>query len=288
VTPAAAIPIAPSLDALAELVAGARSLVVLTGAGCSTGSGIPAYRDEQGAWKHPRPVLLPDFLRDPGMRRRYWGRSIVGWPRFAAAAPNAAHHALAALGHAGRVSALVTQNVDRLHQKAGSDAAIDLHGRLDRVECLGCRAQFPRAALQVELESLNPGWEPPVAVPGPDGDAHLADTDFSRFHVPACRLCGGILKPAVVFFGESIPAATRAAAHAAFAGADAVLVVGSSLMVYSGYALVRDAARRHVPVACIGLGQTRADDLMPLRVAADCARALTALTVRLGVSVTPR
>jgi NAD-dependent SIR2 family protein deacetylase len=288
VSPAAAIPSAAPLDALADFVAASRSLVVLTGAGCSTGSGIPDYRDEQGAWKHPRPVLLPDFLRDPGVRRRYWGRSIVGWPRFAAAAPNAAHHALAALGHAGRVAALVTQNVDRLHQQAGSDAAIDLHGRLDLVECLGCRAQMPRAALQVELEALNPDWEPPATAPGPDGDAQLSEADFSRFRVPACRRCGGILKPAVVFFGESIPAATRSAAADAFAQADAVLVVGSSLMVYSGYALVRDAARRGLPVACIGLGQTRADDLIPVRVAADCARALTALTVRLGISVTPR
>lgn len=275
------------MDALADLVAASRSLVVLTGAGCSTGSGIPDYRDEHGAWKHPRPVLLPDFLRDPGVRRRYWGRSIVGWRRFAAAAPNAAHRALAALGHAGHVSALVTQNVDRLHQRAGSDATIDLHGRLDRVECLGCRTRFARAALQVELESLNPGWEPAAAAPGPDGDAQLGDTDFRRFRVPACTRCDGILKPAVVFFGESIPAATRSAAADAFARADAILVVGSSLMVYSGYALVRDAARRNVPVACIGLGRTRADDLVSLRVTADCAGSLTALATRLGVSVSP-
>jgi NAD-dependent SIR2 family protein deacetylase len=283
VTPAAATPTAGSLDALADLVATSRSLVVLTGAGCSTGSGIPDYRDEHGAWKHARPVLLPDFLRDPQVRQRYWGRSIVGWPRFAAAAPNAGHRALAALGHAGHVSALVTQNVDRLHQRAGSDAAIDLHGRLDRVECLGCRAELSRADLQLRLESLNPGWEPPAAAPGPDGDAQLAGADFGRFQVPACSQCGGILKPAVVFFGESIPAATRRAATAAFARADAVLVVGSSLMVYSGYALVRDAARRNVPVACIGLGRTRADDLLSLLVAADCAGALTALATRLGV-----
>jgi NAD-dependent SIR2 family protein deacetylase len=288
VTPAAATPTAGSLDALADLVATSRSLVVLTGAGCSTGSGIPDYRDEHGAWKHARPVLLPDFLRDPQVRQRYWGRSIVGWPRFAAAAPNAGHRALAALGHAGHVSALVTQNVDRLHQRAGSDAAIDLHGRLDRVECLDCRAQLSRADLQARLESLNPGWEAPASMPGPDGDAQLADADFGRFRVPECAACGGILKPAVVFFGESIPAATRSAAAGVFARADAVLVVGSSLMVYSGYALVRDAALRGVPVACIGLGRTRADDLLSLRVAADCAGALGALADRLGVSVTPR
>lgn len=287
-TRGAATPTAVPLDALADLVAASGSLAVLTGAGCSTGSGIPAYRDEQGTWKHPRPVLLPEFLRDARVRQRYWGRSIVGWPRFAAAAPNAAHRALAALGHAGHVSALVTQNVDRLHQRAGSDAAIDLHGRLDRVECLHCRAALARAELQIELEALNPGWEPPAAAPGPDGDAQVEESDFSRFHVPACRQCGGMLKPAVVFFGESIPAATRSAAADAFAQADAVLVVGSSLMVYSGYALVRDAARRGVPVASIGLGRTRADEVMSLRVTADCAGALTALAARLDVSVSPR
>jgi NAD-dependent SIR2 family protein deacetylase len=280
-----ALPSTAQLDALVSFVTGARSLVVLTGAGCSTGSGIPDYRDEHGAWKHPRPVLLPDFLRDHRVRQRYWGRSIIGWPRFLAAVPNAAHHALAALERAGHVAALVTQNVDRLHQHAGSDATIDLHGRLDLVDCLDCGTRTPRAELQVELESLNPGWAPAVTAAGPDGDAHVAGTDFGGFRVPQCRRCGGLLKPAVVFFGESIPAHTRAAATMAFGQADAVLVVGSSLMVYSGYRLVRDAGLRGVPIACVTLGRTRADDLIGLPVAADCAATLGGLAVRLGAAV---
>lgn len=286
-TPAAAGPGPREVDALAAVVTGARSLVVLTGAGCSTGSGIPDYRDEQGAWKHPRPVQLPDFLREHRVRQRYWGRSIIGWPRFAAATPNDAHRALAALAHAGHIAAVVTQNVDRLHQRAGSNGVIDLHGRLDRVTCLGCGALLRRAGLQAELEALNPGWSPPAAGPGPDGDARLPEADFSGFRVPACRECGGVLKPAVVFFGESLPAATRSAATAAFGQADAVLVVGSSLMVYSGYHLVRDAARRGTPVAGITLGRTRADDCIGLRIAADCATVLTALVARLGLAASP-
>jgi NAD-dependent SIR2 family protein deacetylase len=268
------------LDDLTDFVAGARALVVLTGAGCSTASGIPAYRNEHGAWQHPRPVLLPEFLRQHAVRQRYWGRSIVGWRRFAAAAPNGAHHSLAALGATGRITALVTQNVDRLHQRAGSTAVIDLHGRLDLVQCLDCGTRLDRAAVQAELEALNPAWPAATPIPGPDGDADLGETDYSSFQVPDCRRCGGLLKPAVVFFGESIPAATTAAAVDAFTRADAVLVIGSSLMVYSGFRLVRDAAARGIPVASITRGRTRADDLMGLRIDADCSGALARLVNR--------
>jgi len=265
---------------LTRFIGAARSLVVLTGAGCSTGSGIPAYRNAHGAWQHPRPVLWPEFLRHHPVRQRYWGRSIVGWRRFAAAAPNGAHHALAALGATGRITALVTQNVDRLHQRAGSTAVIDLHGRLDLVQCLDCGTRLDRAALQAELEFLNPGWPASAPTPAPDGDADLGEADYSSFQVPHCRQCGGLLKPAVVFFGESIPAATTAAAAEAFTRADAVLVVGSSLMVYSGFRLVRDAAARGIPVASITRGRTRADDLMGLRIDADCGEALAQLVNR--------
>jgi NAD-dependent SIR2 family protein deacetylase len=270
------------LDELTAFVTGARSLVVLTGAGCSTASGIPAYRDERGAWQHPRPVLLPEFLQRREVRQRYWARSSVGWRRFAAATPNAAHRHLASLGAAGWLTALVTQNVDRLHQHAGSTAVVDLHGRLDQVACLGCGATVGRAALQVELEALNPDWQPVAVAAGPDGDASI-EADYSAFRVPDCRRCGGLLKPAVVFFGESIPAATATAARDAFARADAVLVVGSSLMVYSGYRLVRDAAARSIPVASITRGQTRADEIIGLRIDADCGAALGQLATRLDL-----
>lgn len=267
----------PTADyaALAAFIDGARSLVVLTGAGISTASGIPAYRDANGAWQHPPPVLWPDFLRDPAVRQRYWGRSIVGWPRFASARPNPAHRALAALEAAGRVTAIVTQNVDGLHQQAGSRSVTDLHGRLDAVRCLGCGAVQPRAALQVELERLNPGWPPVQAASGPDGDARLGDIDYGTVVVPDCAGCGGLLRPAVVFFGESLAAATASAAAGHFAAADAVLVVGSSLTVFSGFRLVRDAAARGIPVAGLSLGRSRADDLMSLRITADCSLALS-------------
>lgn len=273
--------VAPAdLDALAAFMARARSLVVLTGAGISTGSGIPAYRDATGAWQHPPPVLWPDFLRDPAVRQRYWGRSIVGWPRFARARPNAAHLALAEIEQAGRLAAIVTQNVDGLHQQAGSRAVTDLHGRLDAVRCLGCDAVQSRASVQLELERLNPGWPPAPAASGPDGDAQLGDVDYHDVVVPDCTCCGGLLRPAVVFFGESLVPATASAAADRFAAADAVLVAGSSLTVFSGFRLVRDAAARGVPVASVSLGRSRADDLMSLRVTADCGVALRELARR--------
>jgi NAD-dependent SIR2 family protein deacetylase len=270
------------LDALAEFVASARRLVVVTGAGLSVASGIAAYRDASGRWQHPPPVLWPDFARDPRVRQRYWGRSLVGWPRFAVAHPNAGHAALADLGAAGRVAGVITQNVDGLHQRAGSHGVIDLHGRLDAVRCAGCGARLRRADLQVELEGLNPDWHPRVAAAGPDGDARLADADYARVVVPDCRDCGGMLRPDVVFFGEALLPATAAAAAASAAAADALLVVGSSLTVYSGFRLVRDAAARGARVASLGLGRTRADGLMSLRVVADAAAALPALVRRLA------
>lgn len=282
-TAAPAVADPAGLAALAGFVAGARRLVVISGAGLSVASGIAAYRDASGSWQHPPPVLWPDFARDPRVRQRYWGRSLVGWPRFAAAHPNDGHRALADLESAGHVSAVITQNVDGLHQRAGSRAVIDLHGRLDGVRCLGCGACLRRADLQVELAALNPGWRPTVAAPAPDGDARLTDADYARVVVPDCRDCGGLLRPDVVFFGEALVAATAAAASAAAAAADALLVVGSSLTVYSGFRLVRDAAARGVPVASLGLGRTRADALMSLQVVADATGALPALAGALAM-----
>lgn len=272
------------LAALADFVAGARRLVVVTGAGLSVASGIAAYRDASGSWQHPPPVLWPDFARDPRVRQRYWGRSLVGWPRFAVARPNAGHHALADLEAAGRVAGVITQNVDGLHQGAGSRVVTDLHGRLDTVRCLGCDARLRRADLQQELAGLNPGWQPTVVAAAPDGDARLADADYARIVVPDCHDCGGLLRPDVVFFGEALVPGTASAAAARVAAADALLVVGSSLTVYSGFRLVRDAAARGVPVATLGLGRTRADELMSLRVVADATGALPALAGALGAS----
>ena len=259
---------------LEDFISAHRRLFVLTGAGCSTGSGIPDYRDEQGAWKRTPPVTYQAFVGDGITRRRYWARSLVGWPRIAQAQPNAAHRALAALEAQGRCSQLLTQNVDGLHQAAGSRAVIDLHGRLDAVVCLGCGASSSRADVQRRLAEANPAWAGLAAGAAPDGDADLEDRDFATFQVPACDACGGMLKPDVVFFGENVPRTRVDAAMARLAQADGMLVVGSSLMVYSGLRFVHAAVRAQIPVAAVNLGRTRADDLLRFRMAAPCGDAL--------------
>jgi NAD-dependent SIR2 family protein deacetylase len=254
-----------------------RRLFVLTGAGCSAPSGIPDYRDAEGRWKRAQPVDYQAFMQSEATRRRYWGRSLVGWRRFHAAAPNAAHRALARLERLEKSEILLTQNVDRLHQAAGAMNVIDLHGRLDRVRCMGCGAISPRAEHQSELARLNPGWLKLDAANAPDGDADLEDADFSAFDVPACPACGGVLKPDVVFFGESVPRERVERASAHLDAADAVLVVGSSLMVYSGYRFAERAAAAGKPIAAVNLGRTRADALIALKVEAPCERALAFL-----------
>ena len=251
---------------------------MLTGAGCSTESGIPDYRDSDGEWKHQRPVMYQDFVAHASTRRRYWARSLMGWRRIASASPNGAHLALARLEAAGIVHHLVTQNVDGLHDRAGSRRLIDLHGRLDVVECLSCGARTSRAAFQSELDSCNPGLSDAAgASVRPDGDVDPGDIDYERFDVPGCGACGGVLKPGVVFFGEGVPPARVEAAFARLRESDALLVVGSSLMVYSGYRFVQAAVRAGQPVAVIHLGRTRADDDVALKVAAPCSAVLAAL-----------
>jgi len=249
-------------------------LFVLTGAGCSTDSGIPDYRDRDGQWKRPPPVDFAAFMQQPATRQRYWARSMIGWRRFGSARPNATHHALAQLERDGRIELLVTQNVDRLHQHAGSQNVLDLHGRLDEVRCMACDWRQSRHAFQQALLARNPDWARLDAADAPDGDADLEGEDFSRFDVPPCPACGGIVKPDVVFFGEAVPRERVEAATRAWQAADAVLVVGSSLMVYSGYRFVDAAARAGKPIAAVSLGRTRADALLTLKVDAPCSEAL--------------
>jgi len=252
-------------------------LFVLTGAGCSTDSGIPDYRDRDGQWKRPPPVNYAAFMHEPATRQRYWARSLVGWRRFGRALPNATHRALVSLERRGQVELLVTQNVDRLHQHAGSERVLDLHGRLDEVRCMGCEARLGRHAFQQMLEERNPAWMSLDAGDAPDGDADLEGHDFAQFEVPPCPHCGGILKPDVVFFGEAVPRERVEAAARAWQAADAVLVVGSSLMVYSGYRFVDAAARAGKPIAAVTLGRTRADALLSLKVDAPCDTSLAFL-----------
>lgn len=264
-------------DALREFIERHPRLFILTGAGCSTDSGIPDYRDAEGGWKRVQPVQFRAFMDEPLTRKRYWARSLVGWRRIRRARPNDAHRGLAALERQGRVGLLVTQNVDRLHQAAGSTQVVDLHGRLDIVRCMGCERRSPREELQQELLRRNPDWAARDAREAPDGDAELEGLDFSSFELPGCDRCGGVLKPDVVLYGESVPRERVETAMREVRDADAMLVVGSSLMVYSGYRFAREAAAAGKPIATVNLGRTRADDLLALKVQLSCAAALAFL-----------
>jgi NAD-dependent SIR2 family protein deacetylase len=262
------------IASLSDFIARYGRLFVLTGAGCSTDSGIPDYRDGNGDWKRSQPVNFQAFMGSDAVRRRYWARSLVGWQRFRRAEPNGAHAALARLQQQGRLQQLVTQNVDGLHQAAGSVNVIDLHGRLDRVRCMECDSLVPREELQEELLACNPEWRGVQGLPAPDGDADLAGLPFDEFIVPACSRCDGVLKPDVVFFGERVPRLRVEESMRQLERADAVLVAGSSLMVYSGYRFVQAAAQSGKPIAAVNLGRTRADELLTLKVSEPCALAL--------------
>jgi NAD-dependent SIR2 family protein deacetylase len=254
-----------------------RRLFILTGAGCSTRSGIPDYRDADGQWKRAQPVTYQAFMREEKTRRRYWARSLIGWRLLRQAEPNDAHRALAELEARGGIELLLTQNVDRLHQAAGSAQVIDLHGRIDLVRCMDCGQRSPRVELQHELSRLNADWLDLGAAEAPDGDADLDGADFSSFAVPSCAGCGGVLKPDVVFFGENVPRDRVEVAFRHLHEADAVLVVGSSLMVYSGFRFVERAASLGKPVAAVNLGRTRADALLALKAEEACESALAFL-----------
>jgi NAD-dependent SIR2 family protein deacetylase len=264
-------------SALRDFIDGHARLFVLTGAGCSTASGIPDYRDADGEWKRGLPIMLQDFLAHEHARKRYWARGLLGWRHMRAAQPNDAHRALAALERQGRVAQLVTQNVDGLHQAAGSRDVVDLHGRVDIVRCLGCERRLAREQVHAALVERNPEFTSYDAAVAPDGDAALEGIDFESFTVPTCDACGGVLKPDVVFFGERVPPERVQQAFAALESADAMLVVGSSLMVYSGYRFVEAAARAGKPIAAVNLGRTRADGLLALKVEERCADALSFL-----------
>ena len=280
---AVAEPLPPrdAIAALSDFVDRHPRLFVLTGAGASADSGIPCYRDADGEWQRSPPVLLRDFLSSETARQRYWARSLVGWPVVATARPNPTHWALAHLEAAGRVEQLVTQNVDGLHERAGSRNVIELHGNLARVVCVDCGARWARADIQRTLEQQNAAPLTAIAAVAPDGDADVRGVDYSRLHVPRCGQCDGTLKPDVVFFGEGVPRERVARALSALARADAMLVVGSSLMVYSGYRFCESARALGKPIAAVNLGRTRADDLLSLKLESGCAQALAALLAQL-------
>jgi NAD-dependent SIR2 family protein deacetylase len=261
-------------DRLPRWIARHRRVFALTGAGCSTASGIPDYRDDNGEWKRRPPVMVQAFRTQPAVYRRYWARAYVGWPRLTAAAPNAAHRAFAAWEATGSLQHLVTQNVDGLHQRAGSRSVVDLHGRLDVVVCLECGGRSTRAALQESIAASNGGWNAEAAT-APDGDADIDASAIDSFVAPHCSDCGGLLKPDVVFFGENVPSARYTQAREALARADALLVAGSSLMVYSGFRFVRLAHEAGLPIAIVNRGRTRGDDFAELKIEGDVGSVLT-------------
>jgi NAD-dependent SIR2 family protein deacetylase len=273
-----------ALDQIAALL-GEGDCVVLTGAGCSTESGIPDYRGAGRPARPTSPIQHAAFLRDARVRQRYWARATLGWERFSKAEPNRAHRALAALERAGAVCGVITQNVDRLHRAAGSSRVVELHGALADVICLDCGAHEDRAALQARLLASNPGWLDWVALTNPDGDADLPAERVTEFRMAMCLRCSGTLKPEVVFFGGSVSPPVLASAWQLFDEAKALLVVGSSLTVFSGFRFARRAAERGVRLAIVNLGPTRADELAPCaRVHALAGDALSAISERLGVA----
>lgn len=259
---------------LATFLGSHRRIVVLTGAGCSTGSGIPAYRDESGRWQRRQPIFYQDFLNKPAMQRRYWARSFFGWSVMQQARPGRTHRALAALAETGRLAGLITQNVDGLHQRAGHHDLIELHGGLERVLCLDCGRGCARSELQQRLKVLNPDWAPEILGINPDGDAELDERAYPGFRIADCDDCGGVLKPDVVFFGESVPKPRLAATDRLVEGADAMLIVGTSLVVWSGFRLARRAAERGIPVVAVNNGLTRADGMLEFKLEGDCGGVL--------------
>jgi NAD-dependent SIR2 family protein deacetylase len=280
--------IEPLVDLLRD-----RRTVVLAGAGCSTESGIPDYRGPQGRLRTRKPVQYGEFVRSEANRRRYWARSAVGWRRVADATPNPAHHGLASLEGRGLVGGVITQNVDGLHHAAGSRRVIELHGSLAHVVCLSCGDRTTRLEMQERLECVNRAWIEDVASgrarggsaeSAPDGDAELPDDVYDGFEVPVCRACGGVLKPDVVFFGENVPKERVAECWALVDDAEALLVVGSSLTVYSGRRFIYGAAERALPIGVVNLGPTRADDYAAVKLEGRLGEVIPRLAGALGAA----
>ncbi|MET9974729.1 NAD-dependent protein deacetylase [Streptomyces microflavus] len=273
----------PVVDALSS-----GGVLVLSGAGISTESGIPDYRGEGGSLSRHTPMTYQDFTADAQARRRYWARSHLGWRTFGRARPNAGHRAVAAFERHGMLSGVITQNVDGLHQAAGSEDVVELHGNLGRVVCLSCGTLSTRRELAGRLEEANEGFAPVAAAINPDGDADLTDEQVGDFRVVPCAVCGGVLKPDVVFFGEAVPPERVEHCRALVREASTLLVLGSSLTVMSGLRFVRQAAQAGHPVLIVNRDPTRGDRHAVTRIALPLGTALTALAGRLGIPVVDR
>jgi NAD-dependent SIR2 family protein deacetylase len=253
-------------------------VVVLSGAGISTESGIPDYRGPTGALRRYAPMTYQVFVGDARARQRYWARSYLGWRQISRARPNAGHHAVAALQATGALSGIITQNVDGLHQAAGARDVIELHGGLNRTICLTCGDQATRMAIDSALRDANPTFDARARAINPDGDAELSEADLDRFVMVTCAVCRqGPLKPDVVFFGETVPRERVERCYQLVDGANALVVLGSSLTVMSGYRFVVRASRRQIPIAIVNQGSTRADGCASIRVDAPLGVILPAL-----------
>jgi NAD-dependent SIR2 family protein deacetylase len=270
------------MDALVDLLR-ARKVVVLTGAGCSTESGIPDYGG-LASRRRSRTIQYQAFMSDAAVRKRYWARSTVGWPHVSGAQPNGAHLALAQLERTGVVTGIITQNVDGLHHRAGSRNVVELHGSLGRLRCMDCRRIESRAGFQERLLAHNPGFAGWNATTAPDGDAEVTDEQLRSFRVPACQACGGVLKPDVVLFGENVPKERVDDAWTLYDEGEALLVVGSSLAVFSGYRFALRAAKDGCPVAIVNVGPTRGDRHAAVKVAERAAVVLPALSREMAAS----
>ncbi|MFW6293975.1 MAG: NAD-dependent protein deacetylase [Spirochaetota bacterium] len=265
-----------SLSPVVDLLR-SHSACVLSGAGISTESGIPDYRGPERTGRPATPITLKEFLASEEARRRYWARSAIGWPWLESKEPNVGHTVVAALERSGICLGLITQNVDGLHLEAGNRAVVELHGALRTVVCLDCKKSESRYSLQERILVQNPGWMHHAGEVAPDGDVHLDSEITSSFRVPACMHCGGTIKPDVVFFGESVPATRVERAFSMLAQAEALIVLGSSLTVYSGYRFVVAAAKQKKPVVIVNDGPTRADAQATVKIEARLGEALASL-----------
>ena len=274
----AAAPVSsPAIEEAVALLAG-RTMAVLTGAGVSTDSGIPDYRGEGAPARTP--MTFQQFLGDLDYRKRYWAGSHLGWKRFDSAEPNAGHRALADLERAGLVVGVITQNVDGLHLRAGSQRVVDLHGTMDRVRCLQCGQFFARGGIADRIAADNPWLDPEAVELSPDGDVEIANVD--AFVIPACSVCGGTLKPDIVFFGEYVPKERFEEASALMQATDALVIAGSSLVVNSGIRLLEQATRRRLPIVIINRGVTKGDNRATVKIDAGTSETLVTLLERLG------
>jgi NAD+-dependent protein deacetylase sirtuin 4 len=277
-----ALPVADvALAELADRLRG-RRVVALTGAGVSTESGIPDYRSPEALARVRRPIHGPDFVRSAALRQRYWARAMVGWERFGRALPGAAHLAIARLEASGLVTSVITQNVDRLHHAAGSRRVVELHGALADVVCLACGAFEKRDAVQGRMREANGRWLDDAARLAPDGDAELGDDAVAAFVPPECLECRGPLKPRVVFFGDNVPRAVVDEAFGMLEEAEALLVAGTSLAVFSGYRFLQRAVERAIPIAIVNRGPVRGEEHAVLKIDASTGAVLEALALRLA------